>query len=74
MKVGDDIEAGATIGTIGTIGTIEAMKMEAAITTPTGGTITSIAITTTVQVDADDLIIDCSDVSKAPTDSEGTSQ
>ncbi|MGY6498892.1 MAG: pyruvate carboxylase [Microcella sp.] len=48
---GDEVEAGATIATI------EAMKMEAAITTPVGGTVERRAIPTTQQVEAGDLLV-----------------
>ncbi|QIX53683.1 pyruvate carboxylase [Rhodococcus sp. DMU1] len=54
VAVGDEVEPGATIATI------EAMKMEAAITTPKGGTIARIAITTTAHVEAGDLVIELS--------------
>ncbi|NMO05049.1 pyruvate carboxylase [Gordonia sp. TBRC 11910] len=50
------ITEGDTIHTGDTIGTIEAMKMEAAITTPRGGTITRTAITKVAQVEAGDLL------------------
>jgi pyruvate carboxylase len=48
---GHKVEAGATIATI------EAMKMEAAITTPVAGTIERRAIPTTQQVEAGDLLV-----------------
>ncbi len=48
---GDEVEAGATIATI------EAMKMEAAITTPIAGTIERRAIPSTQQVEAGDLLV-----------------
>src|SRR5690606_7580861 len=48
---GDRVEAGAPVATI------EAMKMEAAITTPVAGTVTRLAIPTTQQVDAGDLLV-----------------
>ncbi|MFN3707982.1 pyruvate carboxylase [Microcella sp.] len=48
---GDEVEAGATIATI------EAMKMEAAITTPVAGRIERRAIPTTQQVEAGDLLV-----------------
>ena len=48
---GAEVEAGATIATI------EAMKMEAAITTPVAGTIERRAIPTTQQVEAGDLLV-----------------
>jgi pyruvate carboxylase len=52
VEPGQHIEAG------GTIGSIEAMKMEAAITTPTGGTIKRIAISSVAQVEGGDLLIE----------------
>jgi pyruvate carboxylase len=39
-----------------TIATIEAMKMEAAITAPVAGAVARLAIPTTQQVDAGDLL------------------
>jgi len=51
VAVGDRIEAGAAIATI------EAMKMEAAITSPVAGTVARLAIPATQQVDAGDLLI-----------------
>ncbi|MBN9142196.1 MAG: pyruvate carboxylase [Micrococcales bacterium] len=48
---GDRVEAGQPIATI------EAMKMEAAITTPVAGTIARLAIPSTQQVDAGDLLV-----------------
>jgi pyruvate carboxylase len=48
---GDRVEAGAPVATI------EAMKMEAAITTPVGGTVMRLAIPATQQVDAGDLLV-----------------
>ncbi|MEV0599793.1 pyruvate carboxylase [Streptomyces sp. NPDC050315] len=51
VEEGQQVEAGATIGTI------EAMKMEAAITAPTGGTVTRIAISPIAQVEGGDLLI-----------------
>jgi pyruvate carboxylase len=47
---GDTVEAGQQIASI------EAMKMEAAITTPVGGTVARLAIPVTQQVDAGDLL------------------
>ncbi|MGN6742415.1 MAG: biotin/lipoyl-containing protein, partial [Amnibacterium sp.] len=37
--------------------TIEAMKMEASITTPVGGTVARLAVSGTSQVEAQDLLI-----------------
>ncbi|AXH36220.1 pyruvate carboxylase [Humibacter sp. BT305] len=51
VAVGDTVAAGQAIATI------EAMKMEAAITTPVAGTISRLAIPTTQQVDAGDLLV-----------------
>jgi pyruvate carboxylase len=48
---GDAVEAGAAVATI------EAMKMEAAITSPVAGRIARLAIPTTQQVDAGDLLV-----------------
>jgi pyruvate carboxylase len=57
VAVGDTVAAGQSIATI------EAMKMEAAITTPTGGTVARIAIAPTQQVEAGDLIAEIASVS-----------
>ena len=51
VAAGDRVEAGAPVATI------EAMKMEAAITTPVGGIVERLAIPTTQQVDAGDLLV-----------------
>jgi pyruvate carboxylase len=48
---GDRVEAGQQVASI------EAMKMEAAITTPVGGTVARLAIPVTQQVDAGDLLV-----------------
>ncbi len=48
---GDRVDAGQAIATI------EAMKMEAAITTPVAGTVRRLAIPATQQVDAGDLLV-----------------
>ncbi|MCS0497968.1 pyruvate carboxylase [Protaetiibacter mangrovi] len=48
---GDEVEAGQPIATI------EAMKMEAAITSPVAGTVKRLAILATQQVDAGDLLV-----------------
>ncbi|MGN6326361.1 pyruvate carboxylase [Pseudolysinimonas sp.] len=48
---GDQVEAGQAVATI------EAMKMEAAITTPVAGRVVRLAIPTTQQVDAGDLLV-----------------
>jgi pyruvate carboxylase len=48
---GDQVEAGQAVASI------EAMKMEAAITTPIGGTVARLAIPATQQVDAGDLLV-----------------
>lgn len=50
VAAGDQVEAGQTIATI------EAMKMEAAITAPTAGTIDRIAVADTAQVEGGDLL------------------
>ena len=49
--VGDKVEAGQPVASI------EAMKMEAAITAPTAGVVERIAIATTQQVEAGDLLV-----------------
>jgi pyruvate carboxylase len=48
---GDSVAAGQAVATI------EAMKMEAAITSPVAGTVTRVAIPVTQQVDAGDLLV-----------------
>ncbi len=50
IKVGDKIKAGDTVATI------EAMKMEAAITAPRGGTVSRLAVATVAQVEGGDLL------------------
>ncbi|WP_306362539.1 pyruvate carboxylase [Nocardia sp. CC227C] len=56
LSVGD----GDTVTPGDTIGTIEAMKMEAAITAPRGGTVKRIAIGKVQQVEGGDLLIELS--------------
>lgn len=51
VAVGDVVEAGATIATI------EAMKMEASITTPVGGTVSRLAVSGVAQVQGGDLLL-----------------
>ncbi|MCX7521489.1 pyruvate carboxylase [Microbacterium sp. STN6] len=51
VEVGERVEAGQSVATI------EAMKMEAAITAPVGGTVERLAISKTQQVDAGDLLV-----------------
>jgi pyruvate carboxylase len=51
VAVGDVVEAGATIATI------EAMKMEASITTPIGGTVARLAVPGVAQVQGGDLLV-----------------
>jgi pyruvate carboxylase len=51
VEVGQEIKAG------GVIATIEAMKMEASITTPVGGTVQRLAIAAQQQVEGGDLLI-----------------
>lgn len=51
VAVGDTVDAGQTVATI------EAMKMEAAITTPKAGTVARIAVTGTAQVEGSDLLV-----------------
>jgi pyruvate carboxylase len=48
---GDQVETGATVATI------EAMKMEAAITTPVAGTVERLAIGSVTQVEGGDLVL-----------------
>ncbi|CAN5132021.1 pyruvate carboxylase [soil metagenome] len=48
---GDTVDAGQTIATI------EAMKMEAAITAPTAGTVDRVAVSVTAQVEGGDLLV-----------------
>ncbi|TAJ46692.1 MAG: pyruvate carboxylase [Herbiconiux sp.] len=51
------VEVGASVAAGQPVATIEAMKMEAAITTPVAGTVTRLAIPATQQVEAGDLIV-----------------
>jgi pyruvate carboxylase len=51
VSEGDTVEAGATVATI------EAMKMEASITAPVGGTVERLAFTGTQQVEGGDLVV-----------------
>jgi len=51
VEVGAEVAAGATVATI------EAMKMEAAITTPVGGTVQRLAIGAQQQVEGGDLLV-----------------
>ncbi|RFA21348.1 pyruvate carboxylase [Subtercola boreus] len=51
------VEQGTVIAAGDAIATIEAMKMEAAITSPVGGTVRRLAIPTTQQVEAGDLLV-----------------
>ncbi|WP_305067811.1 biotin/lipoyl-containing protein, partial [Kocuria sp. CCUG 69068] len=48
---GDTVEAG------GQVATIEAMKMEASITAPTGGTVARVALKGVTQVSGGDLLL-----------------
>ena len=52
------VEEGATVTAGQSVASIEAMKMEAAITTPIAGTIKRVAIRKTTQVDAGDLLVE----------------
>ena len=52
VAVGDEVVAGQPVATI------EAMKMEAAITTPLAGKVKRVAFTNTTQVEAGDLILE----------------
>jgi pyruvate carboxylase len=51
------VEEGAAVSAGEAVATIEAMKMEAAITTPVAGVVTRLAIPKTQQVEAGDLIV-----------------
>jgi pyruvate carboxylase len=51
VEVGDEVNSGDTVATI------EAMKMEAAITAPVGGTVERLALDGTRQVDGGDLVL-----------------
>ncbi|QHC58397.1 pyruvate carboxylase [Rathayibacter sp. VKM Ac-2760] len=51
VAVGDEVAAGAAVATI------EAMKMEAAITSPIAGVVRRLAVPATQQVDAGDLLV-----------------
>jgi pyruvate carboxylase len=51
VSEGDTVEPGATVATI------EAMKMEASITAPVGGTVERLAFTGTQQVEGGDLVV-----------------
>lgn len=51
VAVGDVVEAGATVATI------EAMKMEASITVPVGGTVSRLAVNGIAQVQGGDLLV-----------------
>ncbi|MBN6037201.1 pyruvate carboxylase [Amycolatopsis sp. 195334CR] len=51
VSEGDEVAAGATVATI------EAMKMEAAITAPSGGKVGRLAITSVQQVEGGDLLV-----------------
>ena len=48
---GDEVEAGQTVATI------EAMKMEASITAPVGGTVSRLAVRSTQGVEGGDLVL-----------------
>jgi len=51
------VEEGATVEAGAVVATIEAMKMEANITTPVGGTVTRLAIASQQQVEGGDLLL-----------------
>ncbi|MEO7746422.1 MAG: biotin/lipoyl-containing protein, partial [Actinomycetota bacterium] len=51
------VEVGATVAAGATVATIEAMKMEAAITTPVAGTVDRLAIGGQQQVEGGDLLV-----------------
>jgi len=52
------VEVGATVAAGQSVASIEAMKMEAAITTPVAGVVKRVAIKKTTQVDAGDLLVE----------------
>jgi pyruvate carboxylase len=52
------VEEGQSVDAGQAVASIEAMKMEAAITTPVAGTVRRVAIPKTQQVDAGDLIVE----------------
>jgi len=52
------VEEGATVTAGQSVASIEAMKMEAAITSPVAGTVKRLAIPKTQQVDAGDLLVE----------------
>jgi pyruvate carboxylase len=51
------VEEGSSVEAGGTVATIEAMKMEAGITTPLGGTVRRVAIAAQQQVEGGDLLM-----------------
>ena len=51
------VNEGDTVAPGGTVATIEAMKMEAAITSPAGGTVSRVALAGVAQVQGGDLIV-----------------
>ena len=51
------VEAGAEVAAGAAVATIEAMKMEASITTPVGGTVERAAISSVAQVQGGDLLV-----------------
>jgi pyruvate carboxylase len=51
------VEAGAEVAAGDTVATIEAMKMEAAVTTPVAGTVQRLAIGGQQQVEGGDLLL-----------------
>ncbi|MFF2509420.1 pyruvate carboxylase [Streptomyces sp. NPDC058067] len=51
------VAEGATVEAGATVATIEAMKMEASITAPKGGTVSRVAINTIQQVEGGDLLV-----------------
>ena len=51
------VEEGATVEAGQSVASIEAMKMEAAITSPIAGVVERVAIPKTQQVDAGDLLV-----------------
>ncbi|MGO4958475.1 pyruvate carboxylase [Luteococcus sp. Sow4_B9] len=52
------VEAGQQVAAGETVATIEAMKMEAAITTPVGGTVKRVVVQSTTQLEGGDLLLE----------------
>src|SRR5699024_9579915 len=52
------IDAGSTVGGGVTVNTIEALRMEASLTAPVAGTVSSVAFTAPTPVEGSDLILE----------------